>query len=568
VNAITRTIAVCTGPRYSRFKYFLGNSATAMVVAIATVAVAGCGGGSGSSSSTTGTATTTAVTASSTNFTVGTSITLTAIVSPSAATGTITFSSGSSTLGTGALSSGTATLTTSALTAGTDSVTAAYSGDTTYASSTSSAITITVNAVSSSTTPSSCGLGTAEYVLTTGTATQSSLSYSATGTDESAICVENSGTTLTVTSPTISTTGNTSSIDNSSFYGQDAAVLAYGSSATSNSGGSITVTGGTIGTTGIGANGAFASGLGSSVTLQGVTITASGGDAHAVDAAYGGVLTLTNVTATTSGASSPTVATDRGGGTVTVSGGSFTANGAKSASVYSTGTISITGGRLAATDAEALVVEGASSATLTNCTLSGAVGNDDRGIFLYNSGSGAALTGTGYFTMTGGTYTWPSTAGPAFYVTNQTGVIKLSGVTVNNSSSTLLEAEANSNWGTTGQNGGVVTFSASNEALVGSVVADNISTIAVSLSNGSSLNGAINSSNAAKSVALTLDSTSTWTVTGTSYLTTLNDSGGISGSAVTNIIGNGNNVYYLSADNPSLAGATYTLSGGGSLIPQ
>jgi hypothetical protein len=65
-----------------------------------------------------------------------------------------------------------------------------------------------------------------------------------------------------------------------------------------------------------------------------------------------------------------------------------------------------------------------------------------------------------------------------------------------------------------------------------------------------------------------LDSTSTWTVTAASYLTTLNDSGGISGSTVTNIIGDGNNVYYVSADNPSLAGATYTLSGGGSLIPQ
>ena len=64
--------------------------------------------------------------------TVGTSVTFTATVSPSTATGTVDFSYGGSAI-TGcssvAVASGTATCTTSSLPAGSDTVTAAYSGD-------------------------------------------------------------------------------------------------------------------------------------------------------------------------------------------------------------------------------------------------------------------------------------------------------------------------------------------------------------------------------------------------------------------------------------------------------
>ena len=60
-------------------------------------------------------------------------------------TGTVTFYNGTTSLGTGTVnSSGVATLTTSALPIGTDSVTAVYGGDTSYASSTSAAVTETV----------------------------------------------------------------------------------------------------------------------------------------------------------------------------------------------------------------------------------------------------------------------------------------------------------------------------------------------------------------------------------------------------------------------------------------
>jgi hypothetical protein len=91
-------------------------------------------------------ANTTVTLASSANpSTYGASVTFTATVSPSAATGTVTFKDGTTTLGTGTLSGGKATFSTSTLTAGSHSITAAYGGATNYNSSTSSALTQTVN---------------------------------------------------------------------------------------------------------------------------------------------------------------------------------------------------------------------------------------------------------------------------------------------------------------------------------------------------------------------------------------------------------------------------------------
>jgi Big-like domain-containing protein len=87
--------------------------------------------------------------------TFGESVTLTATVSPSAATGTVTFSDGSTSLGTASVgASGVATLSTSALSVGTHQLTATYNGDANYSTSTSSALTQTVNSGATATTTS------------------------------------------------------------------------------------------------------------------------------------------------------------------------------------------------------------------------------------------------------------------------------------------------------------------------------------------------------------------------------------------------------------------------------
>jgi hypothetical protein len=85
---------------------------------------------------------------SSSSITAGSTVTLSATVSPTTATGTVTFYSNNISIGTGTLSSGAASYTATFTTAGTDSLTATYSGDDTYETSTSTAVTLTVTAAS------------------------------------------------------------------------------------------------------------------------------------------------------------------------------------------------------------------------------------------------------------------------------------------------------------------------------------------------------------------------------------------------------------------------------------
>lgn len=397
------------------------------------------------------------------------------------------------------------------------------------------------------------------YELSTDTDALSSISYSASSTNESAIWVTDSGT-LSLTSPTLSSSGATTSNDYSSFYGLNAVLLAT-------NGATITMNGGTITSSGTGANGVFSTGTNSVINISDATISCTGSGGHGIDATVTGTINATNLTASTTGANGSVIATDRGGGTINVTGGNYTCSGTDSAGIYSTGAITASGATISSTNGEAIVVEGANSVLGTDCIFSGAKGTRDRGVLIYNSTSGDAEAGTSYLTLTGGSYTWSSTSGPMFYITNTTGVISLEGVTLSNSSGTLIKAAADS-WGTSGSNGGLVTVSTKGQAMTGNIVADTISTIALSMSSSSSLNGAVNTANTAKSISLTLDSTSTWTVTADSYLTILSDSAGISGTSITNIIGNGYTVYYDSASNSSLGGKTYTLSGGGYLKPK
>jgi len=121
-----------------------------------------------------------ALSSSSNPSTYGNSVTFTATVTPSAATGTVTFKDGSATLGTGTLNSGKTTFSISTLAAGSHSITASYGGDTNYNSSTSSVLTQAVNkanttvTLASSANPSNYGSSvtfTATVAPSTGTGT-------------------------------------------------------------------------------------------------------------------------------------------------------------------------------------------------------------------------------------------------------------------------------------------------------------------------------------------------------------------------------------------------------------
>lgn len=84
--------------------------------------------------------------------TVGTSVTITATVSPAAATGSVQFFDGATSLGTSPVSGGTASISTSAFTAGSHSLTATFTGTGSFGSSTAGPVSFTVTGPATPTT--------------------------------------------------------------------------------------------------------------------------------------------------------------------------------------------------------------------------------------------------------------------------------------------------------------------------------------------------------------------------------------------------------------------------------
>ena len=391
----------------------------------------------------------------------------------------------------------------------------------------------------------------AYYYQSGGTASFTGKTATVSAEDQSGVCVADSGT-LDLSSSTITSSGSASSTAYSEAYGTDAAILAK-------TGSTINLAESSVSTSGSGATGVFATGSGSSANLSEVTITTTGAYSPGVAASLAGALTLSGCTVSTSGADSAAIGMADGTGTVTVTGGTLSTSGSGSPAIQSLGAVSALSASLTASAADAAVIQGAHAITLTSSTLA-ANGSGHRAVLIYQSGAGTAA---GSFTMTGGSLT--AAGGPVCFVSNIKASITLKGVAVTAGSGVLVEAGATSGWGTAGANGGAATLTANDQALDGDLVTDDaVSSIAAVLENGSTLSGTIDQA------ALTLDASSQWTVTGTSRLTTLSDLPGLSGTAITNIKGNGHNVYYDATldGNSYLAGATYTLSGGGQLLPQ
>jgi poly(3-hydroxybutyrate) depolymerase len=110
--------------------------------------------------------TTTTLTASQNPINVGQPVTFTATVAPEfsgAVTGNVRFYNGSTSLGTVALSGEAASITTSNLAAGTDSITAVYKGSSSFNSSTSNALSETVDGTTKTTTTITSNLNPSIY---------------------------------------------------------------------------------------------------------------------------------------------------------------------------------------------------------------------------------------------------------------------------------------------------------------------------------------------------------------------------------------------------------------------
>ena len=371
--------------------------------------------------------------------------------------------------------------------------------------------------------------------LTT-TATESSKQYQSSKTDESALMVSTKDA-VTIMQPAISKTGSSDGGDNCSFYGVNAALLVKGGSTT-------TIKGGTITSDANGANGVFSyggngghnggDGDGTTVVIEDTKITTTGGGSGGIMTTGGGIMKAKNLTINTSGRSSAPIRTDRGGGVVTVDGGSYTSNGLGSPVIYSTADVTVSNATLTSNMSEGVCIEGKNSITLNNCEMM--VSNTHRNghaqfldaIMIYQSFSGDADSGNSHFTMNGGSLT--NKQGHLFHVTNTNAIISLNNVKlVNEDPEKVLLSVCADGWQGAGNK---ATVNASRQQLEGTILVGSDSELTLTLADGSTFNGSINGNitNAAGSsvstetgtVNVTLGDDCTWTLTADTYIASLN----------------------------------------------
>ena len=361
--------------------------------------------------------------------------------------------------------------------------------------------------------------------------------YSSTGDDENALRVD--GATVTLSNITVEkTAGSSSNTEDGDWYGQNAGLLAL-------NGATVTVTGATVNTSVQNGNGVFSYGEGTTVNISDSTIRTTENNSGGIHTTGGGTMNADNLDVETSGNSAAAIRSDRGGGDVNVTGGTYTTNGTGSPAIYCTADISVEDAELTANASEGVVVEGKNSVSLKNCNLVSSMDNtyngdsseNIHGIMIYQSMSGDADVGEATFSAEGGSIT--AKTGDMFYITNTDCEITLKDVAFTLANDVFLRVEGNSSsrgWGTEGANGGDVTLTADSQEFTGNILVDEISSMVLTMKNGTSYEGAINPDGDGGTVDVTLDDNSTWTLTGDSYITSFDGD-------TSNITANGYHLY-------------------------
>lgn len=378
--------------------------------------------------------------------------------------------------------------------------------------------------------------GTSANTITEDTEVDSE-TYTSTGDDENALRVD--GATVILKDITIEkTAGSSSNTEDGDFYGQNAGLLVL-------NGATATITGATVNTSVTNGNGVFSYGEGTVVNISDSTIRTTENNSGGIQTTGGGTMNATNLDVETQGNSAAAIRSDRGGGTVNVDGGSYVTNGTGSPAIYCTADISVSDATLTANASEGVVVEGKNSVALTDCEVTGNMSNTYNGdsdenihcIMIYQSMSGDADVGEATFSAEGGSIT--AKTGDMFYITNTDCEITLKDVAFTLANDVFLRVEGNSSsrgWGTEGANGGDVTLTADSQEFIGNILVDEISSLVLTMKNGTSYEGAINPDGDGGMVDVTLDDDSTWTLTGDSYITSFDGD-------TSNITANGYHLY-------------------------
>ncbi|NMM98519.1 beta strand repeat-containing protein [Bifidobacterium olomucense] len=358
--------------------------------------------------------------------------------------------------------------------------------------------------------------------------------------DQNAALTQNGGT-LTITNGTLTKSGDSDNADNNNFYGTNSVALTVGE------GSKTIISDSSLNASSSGSNAIFATDSGT-VLANNVTINTTADNSRGLDATYSGTILANAVNASTKGDHSATIATDRGGGSISATDSQLVTAGSGSPLLYSTGNVQVSGVTGTATGSQIAGMEGLNTilikdseltSTITGKTASDPIAN---GVIIYQSTSGDAESTTGeHATFQAADSTLKSSiqSGSMFYFTNTTADVVLSNTTLDfdSSKAALITVAGNdsNNWGSAGSNGATVVFTGRNQTLNGTVSADTISSVTLNLLEGSTWTGnasiaknanATDSSTTDAPITVNVDGTSTWVVSEDTTVSALNVASG------------------------------------------
>ena len=364
--------------------------------------------------------------------------------------------------------------------------------------------------------------------------------YTATDSDQNAALAENGGI-LTILGAALEKSGDDSDGDRCNFYGVNAIALAVNEAST------MYLSDSTLNATSEGSNAIFATDS-ATVYANNDTITTSADNSRGLDATYGGTIIANLMNISTLGNHCASIATDRGGGNISVANSTLSTAGSGSPLLYSTGDIQVSNVTGTATGSQIAGMEGLNNIFIYNSTLTSkntaTTASDPmaNGIILYQSMSGDAETTTGEtatFEASDSTLSSAIESGSMFYITNTSVNVALRNTILDfdSSKAALLTIQGNdsNSWGTAGSNGAVSTFTGLDQTLNGDISVDTISSLDLYLLENTTYTGAtsitenaVNTSATEAPITVNIDSDSSWIVTGDSTVTNLNAEEGAS----------------------------------------
>lgn len=321
-----------------------------------------------------------------------------------------------------------------------------------------------------------------------------------------------------------------------------------------------------------GSNGVFATDSGTAL-VNDTSIETMADNSRGLDATYGGTILANKITADTQGGHSAIVATDRGGGSISLADATLSTAGSGSPLLYSTGDIQVNNVSGTSSGSQIAGMEGLNTILIKDSTLestvTGKTASDPIATASSSTSPPRATRKPAPASTPRSSRSIPHSAPPIgsgsmFYFTNTTADVVLQNTELDfdTGAATVTDnASGNdsNNWGSTGSNGATVNFTGRYQTLAGGVTADTISSVGLYLLEGAAWTGAATvTDNAAAGsgtgtasdvpITVNVDGTSTWVVAKDTTISALNvASGGGDGNTVT-IVANGKTVVFGSGD--------------------